>query len=463
MADETKLLGTSGKEAIPFEYQVEEQKIARKRAMAQAMMAQSLKGVGAPQMFGKHMANPGIAPHLVNALSGYLGQKNLAGADAEQTAMGQRMRADQGAEMSAVQGLMRGQPGQITPQAGPPMEGQAELPPIEVGGVKPDLRGALAQAMQGRFGSTREYGAQLHKDNQEGLKAQLTALAPHAPIDAIKRFMTGDVQAPVQPIAAPPVSFGTDPAGNAYGLTGDNKGGKPTLSYAPKPLSVTNTNSVGGRAEIELDKAHIGQLETARKDLAPFVNDFGRLQRVQELLNKGAAVGGLATPLQSVRKFAQGFGVNIPETGLTDELRSKLGEAVLPNARALAPVTKDDTGRLDNIFGSIDTDPNALRELVAFAMAKHLVTINQHNAQVDLVAGTNPEYIKKYEPFKLKLPTGKFDPALAFRAMQILKENGHDVSMFNIQGVPVSDMTINMDSQKPSAARAPMPPGFTRK
>lgn len=463
MTDETKLLGTSGKEAIPFEYQVEEQKIARKRAMAQAMMARSLKDVPAPQMFGKHMANPGIAPHLVNALAMYLGQKGLAGADEDQASMGQRMRADQNAEMVGVQNLMRGQPGQMTPQAGPPTEGQTELPPIEVGGVKPDLRGALVQAMQGRFGSTREYGAQLHKDNQENVKAIATQLGAGDPLAGATFQQGQNAAAPLPAPRQPTITNGQFPGGGNYVASTGLRGGPSTITAEPKPMNVTTT--VGGKAEVKLDEANIKLLSDGREAVADVPNVINTVQRIQALVDKGATVGGGASVIQGMRSFAQAFGVSVPEGGLTSELRSKLGENVIAKARALAPVTKNDVDFLGQILGSIDTDPRALQELNAFMLAKSLVTLDKHNDLVDRVASTNPGLESKYNPLKVNLPE-KLDKAngwLYGRAFQIMKENGHDVSRYKYNGTPVNEVEFNLEKQKPSRANAAPPPGLRAK
>ena len=385
MTEETKLLGTSGKETIPFEYQVEEQKIARQRAIAQAMLAHGMKGAPAPQMFGNHMANPGIMPHIANALAMYLGQKGLGQADEASAAMGQRMGADQGAEMAKVQGLAQGQPGQMEPQAGPPQEGQTSLPDIEQGGVKPDLKGAIAAAMQGKFGSTREYGTQLHKDNQTALMEQAKLLGVADPVAAIKRLQTGDVNAPLSPITQPPIEFGTDPSGNNYGATRDTKGGQPRLTYAPKPnFPDQNLTSKINEKSAEQYIPGGDLYKEAINSQSAIANNTQMLRD----LSSGAITGSGAEYAQMLRKFGQSMGLPVTEsTTPTELIKMGLGNRVVQNLGGSLGKNISDADRkmMEENSGNLATDPEALRRVLLLDLKGHnkkILRINNEAADL---------------------------------------------------------------------------------
>jgi hypothetical protein len=455
MADENSILGTSGKEAIPFEYQVQEQDIARKRSIAQALLARSQKAVPQAQMFGLHRASPGVLPYINNALDAYLGQRGLGQASEEQAAMVRDMQASRTGDMQAVQTLANGVPKQLTPQAGPPREGQPDLPPILQGGVKPDIKAAIARAMQSKWGNVQAQGLDMLKD-QRAQRDAIGKMIGEGDIVAGASYIQGnDPQAPIPAIKLPAAIFGTDPNGNSYAQTQDLKGGKPTITYAPKAMTVTQTN--GGKTDIELDKKYIDLLDKSRTEVVDIPNQIGTIVRTNELLNKGAVTGGGASTFQAVRKFGQAFGVQIPETGLTEEMRMRLGDNILANARKLAPVTSNDVTMLQQLLGSIDTDPSAMREINAMMLAKNLMTVDRHNAQVEEVRQQTSGTPSKYNPFRMELNRiDTKDPALLGRTYQLMKEAGHDMSKYTFDGKPVSDIDLNFSFQKPADSAAPL-------
>ena len=87
MADEDSILGTSGKTQLPYEYQLEQQQIARKRSMAQALLQRGMQPQAAPLMFGRHAAHQGKLPAIANAIAAFMGQRGLGEAEEESTAL----------------------------------------------------------------------------------------------------------------------------------------------------------------------------------------------------------------------------------------------------------------------------------------------------------------------------------------------------------------------------------------
>lgn len=84
-----------------------------------------------------------------------------------------------------------------------------------------------------------------------------------------------------------------------------------------------------------------------------------------EALNSGAKTGGLQSYKQALRKVGQGFGIDAPDTASTEQLNMALGQGVLAKAKTLAPVTENDVQMLQDIVGSINTDPLALRKALS--------------------------------------------------------------------------------------------------
>lgn len=389
MADENTLLGTSGKEAVPFEYQVEEQKIARKRALARAMMAQGNTPVPPPQMFGNHMANTGIAPYLSQALDIYLGHKRAGEADAEQARMMERMQQRQNGDMSAVSALQMGRPPQPqTPLTPNDDEGNPSTQPGPIPAVPGDTRAAIARAMISPFGGVQARGAQMAKEEQAKLLEMGKLLGNTTGAQFVQG---GNPQAPVQAPVIPPVGFQTDPLGNTLAVSTNAKGEQhPT--YAPK---ATNVNlRVGEHADQDAVKYFNYGGKGFDKGLSAKERLTG-LESVLRTLDQNPQLGAGAEAWQMARKWAETMGVPISSTTTPTEMaKMQLGQAVLQKLGGLGNQISDaDRKFMEETQGSIGNDPEALRRMMLLS-AKYLIKDIQYvNTEAAKVADRHPDKI----------------------------------------------------------------------
>jgi hypothetical protein len=313
-------------------------------------------------------------------------------------------------------------------------------------GDAPNTKAAIAQALAGRFGRTQSYGAELQKQELTKLTDIGKMLGAADPVAGSKFLQGNNASAPVQPLAQLNPEFITTPTGAGAVLTRDMKGGRPVVSYEPKAAKTeVNVDArVGAKTDTELDKTTIDMLAKNKDSAAGAQNTIATAIRSNQLLNQGADAGGGASIRQGARKFAQAFGVNVPETGMTEELRQRLGENVLEKASKLAPVTGNDVILLQQLLGSIDTDPTALREINAVMLAKSLMTQDRHNAEVESARAVSSGNPAKYEPFKIKRGNiDTQDAAMLGRAYQLMKEFGHDMSGYTYNGVPADKASFD--------------------
>lgn len=429
MSDPYKLTGPAADQAFAMgnPFAAQQQQIARKRQIAQALMQQSLQP-NMPQQTGTHASQMNPLQPLAQVLQGYLGNRAMGKADEAQTALAGQARAAEMADFAPLQ--------------------QAQSPE--------ELKAAISRAMMSQFPTVRAYASKMDEGLRKQLELGIGAVKDVDPRAALTMAQRGSLDGVS---VAPPVApqWGTTPDGRPT-VINTGKGGVQTGSYAPAGISISN--QLGGKTDLELDKSGIGQLEKSKEMLAGARSTVASTVRAVELLNKGADAGGGASPRQALRQLGAAFGVQIPITGLTAELRSQLGEKLLANIRALAPVTANDVVVMERLLGSIDTDPNALRELSAMLLAKTMITVDNHNALVEKSAGVSSGDRRKYDIYKFDL--GAFDakdPALLTRAYQLMKESGHDMSKYTFDGKPVSEIDLNVDFYRGSTRPTAPPPG----
>lgn len=446
---EPVMLGTSAKDVLPYEYQAEERQLARKRAIAELYAKQAFAPEPQAEMYGKYRVKKNPMQYVTDILNQKLAGDGLGAVDAADAALAKRYAGAQSADLQRVMQTASGTPDTMAPQPQAlegqvtPMADGAPLPDVRVPGQAPDIRRAISQAMLSQFPRSQAYGADLQKNDRSNMTEIAKLIGAADPVAGSKFLQGGNSGAAVPQISQPPIEFLRDPDGKSLAIARDAKGGKPTASYAPVGSSVTV--HTGEKTNLELDKANIKMLETERIDAQAADAVINTAIRSTQLLNKGSDVGGGASLRQAVRKFAQGFGMDVAETGLTEEQRMTLGQRILDDARKLAPVTTNDVELLNQFRGSIDTDPNALREINAIMLAKSLITQDLHNARVTQVASSSDGNPTKYDAMRVtRKQVDTQDPSLLGRAYQLMKERGHDMSGYMFDGQPVDRINLNI-------------------
>lgn len=227
-------------------------------------------------------------------------------------------------------------------------------------------------------------------------------------------------------------------AGNPYGLTYDNKG-NPTLKFAPKGIQV---NLPGRQAELAFD--------TAKEDIKGWklkadtaINLLNSNRTALEALNEGAQAGGGEGFKQAVRKVAQAFGMQDAATAPTDKLAASLGDAVLHEVAKLRPASDKDIQFLQQLKGSINTDPSALVQMLTVANAISFRDLQNFHKYMDEGVGNNladPTVQNLFKAGKIgyDIPQPFGSQAQKMRMLQELQARGGDVSGFKVGDEPIS-------------------------
>lgn len=400
MADENSILGTSGKEAIPYEWQVKEQESARRRALAAAMLQRGLAPHGPVQTFGHHAAIPGIGQNLVKGIEAFLGARGMRQADDESAATGQEMERARSTDMREFQALqqpgMKPTPnwGQGSPEMGPqPAEAQDMRPIMQE--APADIKAAIARAQASRFGDVRAMGTQLQKDDLAKQAEIAKIIGGYNGPAGANRLITGDRGA-APPVAPTPVIFGVDPANNPYGLTTNNKG-ETGLHYAPKETKVSQTQTVDNKEAWDVNKKRVEHYIEGGKGFEEAKGLVKHVQASQDLLrtlDDGAQTGSsLATAFQGARKFVEFLGGNANDiTEPTDRAVAQLNQRVLDKlgGKLGAQVSNTDRDFMAQASGDLSTNPETLRRLILLDMKYSMMDVNKHNDLAKQLASQIP-------------------------------------------------------------------------
>lgn len=406
---------------------------ARRKAMAQALLQQSL-ATRPTEMVSGHAVKQGFGEGLARALTAFLAQKNMgaASADAART-LGEYQQGGR----DEVARLMQ----------------------------QPNRQQAIAEALISRFPQAQQWGAGERKVREDRLTRGADVLGKEDPKAAIAALTAGQLPGQYEPPTVPEPTFGAY-QGNTYALT-KNRKGEPTIKFAPKETRFSVENKVPG---MELQTV----LGDRSKDLEGWKT---RARSARELLDantsaieaiqQGAQSGGLEGVKQSLRKVLQGFGVTLPETAPTEQLQMALGQQILAHARKLAPVTAEDVRRLETILGSINTDPQALQKALSLTSAIALRDIQDFQRYLgDSEANASHPLIRNLYPGQgigLELPgqlPGGTQGGMAI--LQELQKRGGDVSQFQVGGeqIPANARFDLRGGQPFTPAPAPAaPPG----
>ena len=199
--------------------------------------------------------------------------------------------------------------------------------------------------------------------------------------------------------------------------------------------------------------------------------------RLNKVLEENADAGGGASLRQTARKFLSNFGVDLPETGPTDTAKQLFGRGLLENAKSLGINPTDaDAKRIEDIVGTIDTDPASMPRLIALMAANGHKAMQDFNQFVKIKRGGQAAklYPGLYETADvgIRQPEKLFGSQdLQMRTMEALQQAGGDVSQFQANEIDPktgkaamtpfpSDATFTLSPpkavQKPQSTQAPL-------
>ena len=429
---------------LPPEYQQQIAQIMRQKMLAQLMMQQSQHGLSQPTQFTPGQYSYAVKQNplasLVSGLGMFMGNKGAADADT--------------------------QIGDINSQAA--SAAQQELARIMA--LPPEQR--VSQGATAKFSQTRSYAENERKRLADAAKAQAPLLAERGDLAGATGALTSGMpnQNPQPPAAKEPTLITVDDPNNP---------GKKITAWReedPKSGKVTYRNvqgqqiNIDARAAGEEQKMALGETKSELKtwqDKADLAKDTINSSRLAlEAINEGAKSGGGEGYKQAIRKLLQGFGVQMDATAPTEQLQMALGEAILANARKLAPVTGEDVKQLEKMLGSINTDPQALQKMLAYRSGNAMKTVQDFNKWYSVKAASLKDPLAQgyfaggnigREPIN---PPGNTQQALMSIAEMV--KSGGNPSDFAVGGQQIPpdarfDLGRNRQSIVPAPIQAPIP------
>lgn len=361
------------------EYRAQMEDQLRKREMARAMIGAGMKGPQMPQQIGNQAARMSPLAALLPVLQMYMGQRQDAEAGKKLSEIQGQQDAATQKTLGDFQRMQQPTPGAPAVQGNNPsafIPEQAPTPGVKINSQSPEL----AKLLVGRDPRVSAYAKNLqtmlakreedeYKATQDRLKGAATAATAGGDSAGAVDMLRGNaIPDKYAPPALPAPRVERDP------ITGKPFIVNTGLHKQQTGVSFGNDTTVqiaGKEGELSL-KREQEDLEKSQANARIAMENIGNSQRIRNLLRDGAQTGGLESYKQSARKVLEGLaGVQIPETGMTDELRSQLGSNLLAKAKLLGSnPSEGDAKRIEQIVGSIDTDPMALARLAALVEAK---------------------------------------------------------------------------------------------
>lgn len=403
---------------LPPEFQAELSRLMQQRRMAEAFQARSMQ---APQteVFSGVAAKQSPLGALARILSGRMAGSALGAADEGISGLQRRAADAQSEETRSLMGM--------TPQA------------------------RVAAALASRNPAIRKMGADWQKMAADAANAAGKVAGDMGDASgAMKIFGSGQVPGDYQAPPPTPVEFGSH-GENPYAIETNRKGEK-SVKFGPL-RQTTEIRIPGKEADMSLDILK-GQLGERQKEAKLALGTLNSNRTAMEALNEGAQAGGTEGVKQAIRKIAQGFGIPNSETAPTETLAMALGNNLLENARRLAPVTENDLKLLQQILGSVNTDPTALQTAFAVYNALAYKSLQDYQRYV----GEGAENLKtpyasdmfRTAGIGFEIPESvPGNQIQQMRMLQELKARGGDVSKFAVGGQPLPpDAAFNIGKEK---------------
>ena len=457
------------------EYRQQLEMYLRKQKLAQALQEMGMRGPQMPQQVGAQAPKMGFMSALAPVIQSLMGslQERQAG-EGLQRVSGEADKATQ-AEIAkllnrpgtpAVEG---NNPSAFVPaQAAEPLQSTSRELAQALASQDPRVA-AFAKLQQTQLAAREK---EEREAQQKRLGWGIEALGKMDPVAATRSAQTGALPANIERPAAPaPIfDFKTGPDGKIFGTTTniDPITGKQTgaMTGAGSSMSV-NLPGQEGKALIDAN------VEELTKNRLPKAKDalslLGNVSRIADELDAGAKTGGGESVKQAARKVFQAFGVEIPSTGPTEVVKNALAENIFAKAASLRPISNDEKNFLLQQVGSIDSDPQALANILSWYSGQALKSLQEFDAQKQILA-QDSQFGKQYAALAsgVDIPKRLSGPAW-FQAQQLqaLQKLGGDPTGFQLGNQTIEpDATFNIRGprsglQKPATVQQ-KPPGMSQ-
>jgi hypothetical protein len=226
--------------------------------------------------------------------------------------------------------------------------------------------------------------------------------------------------------------LGVGPNGTTT-VTNYNRAGVPNMSLVGS--GATTTIQLPGR-EAEMALARESKELTDRQEQAKTaLGDLGQAQRLVQLYERGLQTGGGEEVFQAGRQFFTALGLEFPKGPLSSEAQTVFAERVANRIKEFG-VTPTDSDRtyVKQMVGSLNTDPTAMGNLMAFTSAKALKGLQDFQDFVRIKRENTRGDSRMYDTADVgvRMPTELFGtPQFQMSIVQALKQGGGDITRLN--------------------------------
>lgn len=340
---------------LPLEYQSEVDALQRRRQIAQMLLQQAMQPQQT-QMMGPIAVRQSPIAGLARGLAGAYGGYKESQIPKELSGIRSRAETEGVEELTRLQGMQ-------------------------------DPRQRITTGMASRFPGIRTQAQAWQKayDERTNKAADVLKDDPQASLDVLR---TGQLPETYKPTPLPKPEEVTLPSG-ARGVLEQDRKGQWQFKYEPKAGASQTVNI--GADEKEAIQFHAAQIKTRQEAAKASRGALDGIQRAVMALERGAQAGGGENFKQALRKGAEFFGVNLPDTASTEDLGMAMGEAMLGRLAALRPASNQDILTLEKIVGQIRTNPEALAQALSFGGAVAIRELQNYNKYMDEASGSLKE------------------------------------------------------------------------
>lgn len=371
---------------MPPELAAEQMRIARRRQLAEAMLAQSQR-----QQPISHWTQ-GLA-QLANA---HWGKQKAEAADAEQRALGDKYAQGRDAEMAKITSAMAPQPA-----IGPDEQGVGPTRP-EMPAPQEKVRQALIAAQQSAYPQVRGFGAGQQKwleadqSRDANIEARNQQLRDAAELRAYEERTRAKERAEEaekndkRDAATRERDIRLAASLRQSGSSSDNvkviDNGQGGLTVLDARGNIIKTHETGGKitpAFIKAENAKIVKGETS-------ANTVSEVDNALSLLDKGIFAGTGAEFFKGVNKAGGLAGKDTGKASRTEQYLSSIGNVIVPNMKALGanPTDRDLTYMQKISAGEINLEPETMRQVLLRIKGRYGSQVMQPGAPTTLGASS---------------------------------------------------------------------------